>query len=264
MYTISNLERNPDDVEKEVLNLLCGSDYPWTWGGDAHQSNVSFERDGTGAVRLPQTHVSQVANTPRLNCGENQRNWISVRTTWSFSSKPVRVNADTWTIAITMTLSTCMALLEPQLSNHLKGTTTPEEHLRNPPPPSEAPFRWAPLRSAAFRSKQYNLTLSHGSFIEPFHNFLKPPYPILQSGPNRFRPNRFYYQLVFDKAPYPPREEWAVTYMNGLGASLNYHEYWVKTYHVRMGIPKKDLSWKDTFDLGWWFSPTVGESHSKP
>ncbi|KAJ4366085.1 hypothetical protein N0V95_000312 [Ascochyta clinopodiicola] len=148
--------------------------------------------------------------------------------------------------------------------NHWFEDAALQDHLRKPPPPSEAPFPWAPLRSDAFRPKQYTLTLSHGRFIEPFHHFIKPPYPILQSGPERFAPNRFSYKLVFDKSPYPPREEWAESYGNGdLRGSLEYHRYWEKTDFVRSFIVRKDQSWADTLALGWWLSSSTGDGHSR-
>ncbi|KAF9697520.1 hypothetical protein EKO04_004169 [Ascochyta lentis] len=241
------METKTNDAEEQVLALLCGNDDPWTWGGDVHQCRVSFESNGTGA----------------LNCGENQRSWIAVEFNWSFSTEPVRADTGTWTIAIQIILTTRLTSEYHKYNHWFEGAAL-QDHLRNPPPPSEAPFPWAPLHSAAFCPKQYTLTLSRGHFIEPFHHFIKPPYPILQSGSERFAPNRFSCQLVFDKSPYPPREEWAESFGNGdLRRSLEYHHYWERTDFVRGSIAKKDETWADTLDLGWWLSPSTGDGHSR-
>ena len=160
-----------------------------------------------------------------------------------------------------MTLTTRFTSEYHRRNHWFKGAAL-QDYIQNPPPVSEAPFRWAPLHSAAFYPKQYTLTLSRGHFIEPFHQFIKPPYPILKSGSERFAPNRFSYQLVFDKSPYPPREEWAESFENGhLRASLEYHHYWERTDFVRGSIAKKDQTWAETLDLGWWLSPSTGDGH---
>lgn len=57
---MSSMEKKTNDNEEQALALLCGSDYPWTWGGDSGICNIYFERDGTGAVSLPLLPCSRV------------------------------------------------------------------------------------------------------------------------------------------------------------------------------------------------------------
>ncbi|KAF1959123.1 hypothetical protein CC80DRAFT_490098 [Byssothecium circinans] len=228
--------------EEQVLTLLCGDADPWTWG-DANQCSLSFERNGTGAIL----------------CGENQRVWIAVEFNWSFNNqaRPVMANSDTWKFTIQMTLTTRLNPIYHTRNPWLTGEAL-QDHLRNPPPPSKAPFPWAPLHSAAFRPKQYTLMLSRGRFIEPFHCFVKQPFPIFQ--PYRYAPNRYACRLAFDdSSPYPPREEWVET--SGLKLSLDYHHFWERREFVREAIAKKDETWAETLDLGWWLSPTSGDGH---
>ncbi|KAF3001385.1 hypothetical protein E8E13_006891 [Curvularia kusanoi] len=242
---MSSMGTKTNDAEEQVLALICGNDEPWTWGGDAHQCRITFDRNGTGA----------------LNCGENQRSWIAVEFNWSFSTKPVRAETGSWTIAIQMTLTTRIPSEYHKYNHWFEGAAL-QDHLERPPPASDAPFPWAPLRSDAFQPKFYTLTLSHGRFIEPFHYFIKPAYPLFQSGADRFVPNRFSHQLVFDKSPYPPRKEWVESYGNGdLKRSLSYHHYWERTDFVRGPISRKDQTWADTLDMGWWLSSSAGEGH---
>jgi hypothetical protein len=267
---MSSMGTKTNDAEEQVLALICGNDEPWTWGGDAHQCRITFDRNGTGAVSiplllcakdLPYLYVLLVTNALQLNCGENQRSWIAVEFNWSFSTKPVRAETGSWTIAIQMTLTTRIPSEYHKYNHWFEGAAL-QDHLQKPPPASDAPFPWAPLCSDAFQPKFYTLTLSHGRFIEPFHYFIKPAYPLLQSGADRFVPNRFSHQLVFDKSPYPPRKEWVESYGNGdLKGSLSYHHYWERTDFVRGGISRKDQTWADTLDLGWWLSSSAGEGH---
>jgi len=50
---MSSMGTKTDDAEEQVLALICGNDEPWTWGGDAHQCRITFDRNGTGAVSVP-------------------------------------------------------------------------------------------------------------------------------------------------------------------------------------------------------------------
>ena len=167
-----------------------------------------------------------------------------------------------------MTFTTRLDSLYHERSPWLAGAAL-RDHVQNPPPPSKAPFRWAPLYSSAFSPRQYTLTLSRGRFIEPFHYFIKKPYPIFQLGDHRsycFAPNRYRSQLTFDVSPYPPREEWAYASEYGnlaLEPSLNYHRHWEKKRFVRDEISRNDETWAETLDLGWWLSPAVGDSHKR-
>jgi hypothetical protein len=165
-----------------------------------------------------------------------------------------------------MTLTTRIAPFYHDENPWLTGAAL-QDHLQNRPPPSKAPFPWAPLHSAAFSPKQYTLTLSRGRFIEPFHYFIKMSYPLFQFGnygSNRFAPNRYASQLAFDVSPYPPREEWAESWEHGsLGPSLDFHQHWEKREFVRDAIAKKDETWAETLDLGWWLSPAVGDAYKR-
>jgi hypothetical protein len=198
-----------------------------------------------------------------MNCGENQREWIAVEFNWSFTAGPVMADNGTWKFTIQMTLTTRLVPIYHAQNPWLTGGAL-EDNLQNPPPPSKAPFPWAPLHSAAFRPKLYTLTLSRGRFIEPFHFFIKKPYPIFQPVPYRYAPNRYACQLVFDMSPYPPREEWTEWAENGgLKLSMDYHHFWERREFVREAIAKKDETWAEMLDLGWWLSPTTGDSHMR-
>lgn len=165
-----------------------------------------------------------------------------------------------------MTFTTRISPSYDDRSPWLKGTAL-QEHLQNPPPPSKAPFRWAPLKSAAFTPKQFTLTLSRGRFIEPFHASIKKAYPLFQFGhygSNRFAPRRYRCQLEFDVSPFPPREEWTDSLEYGsLRPSLEYHQHWEQKRYVRYLIERKDEKWSETLDLGWWLSPSIGDSYKR-
>ncbi|KAF2643039.1 hypothetical protein P280DRAFT_515476 [Massarina eburnea CBS 473.64] len=231
---------NANDAEEQVLALLCGEAELWTWGGGTATCEFFFKRNGTGAIAA----------------GANQYAWLTVDFTWSFdhqAARPVMADNGTWKFTIQMTFTTLLRL------GPWRGDGARQDNLQNPPSPSEAPFPWAPLKSAAFRPKQYTLTLSRGRFIEPFHLSIKKPFPLFQSVPYCFAPNRYASKLAFDTSPYPPREEWVET--GGLRSILDYHLDWDKKEFVRGGISKKDETWAEMLDLGWWLSPTTGFRH---
>ena len=162
-----------------------------------------------------------------------------------------------------MTLTTRLTSIYHPRSPWLKDTAL-KDHLLNPPSPSKAPFAWAPLHTAAFRPKQYSLRLSRGRFIEPFHLFIKKPYPIFQPVPYCFAPRRYRWRLVFDVSPYPPREEWAVQNGSvGLKGSLEYQRCWEKRTFVRGDVARGDETWGEKFDVGWWFGGSVGDLHTR-
>lgn len=212
---------------------------------------------------LSHTYVFEVANALQLSCGHNQCIPITCGLKWSFSTEPVRAESGTWTIAIEMTLLTRLSPNYHHDNFWFKGAAL-QDHLENPPPPSEAPFGWAPLRSAAFRPKQYTLTLSRGRFIEPFHYFIKAPYPLLQPYYHRHLPNRYTHQIVFDKSPYPPLEEWVESYGKGtLKGTLEHYQFWERTNFVRGEILKKDQTWAEILDLKWWLSPYAGDGYTR-
>ena len=136
-------------------------------------------------------------------------------------------------------------------------------HLHTPPSPDSAPFPWAPLRRAAFRPKQYTLALSpRGRFIEPFQRHVKEPFPLFHQ--NSCAPNRYRSRLVFqDTSPYPPLDEWVEETAGGLAPSLEYHRFWEKTEFVRDAVARKDMSWAEMLDVGWWLSPSMGAGYSR-
>lgn len=202
----------------------------------------------------------------QISCGENQHDWFAVKSNWSFTEEPVKVDNNTWKFTIQMTFTTRIAPVYHDKNPWLTGAAL-QDHLQNPPLLSKAPFPWAPLHSAAFSPKQYTLTLSRGRFVEPFHYFVKKSYPLFQFrnyGSSRFAPNRYASQLAFDVSPYPPREEWAESWEQGsLGLSLDFHQHWEKKEFVRDAIAKKDETWAETLDLGWWLSPAVGDAYKR-
>ncbi|KAJ8113213.1 hypothetical protein OPT61_g4613 [Boeremia exigua] len=241
---------NQDDGKDQVLALLCGDAYPWTWGSTEASCQFTFRDDGKGTI----------------SCGENQHDWFALEMSWAFKGNPEKVDNNTWKFVIEMALNTRIASYYHAHNPWLTGDAL-QDHLENPPLPSTAPFPWAPLHSAAFCPKQYLLTLSHGRFIEPFHQFIKKPYPLFQFGEfgsNHFAPNRYASQLTFDVSPYPLREEWAESWgTGGLSPSLDYHQHWEKKRFVRDAIAKKDETWAEMLDFGWWLSPTLGDAYKR-
>ncbi|KAH6618914.1 hypothetical protein C7974DRAFT_427139 [Boeremia exigua] len=240
-----------DDSKEQALTLLCGGEDPWTWGGDAASCYFTFERGGTGTI----------------SCGENQRDWFAIETEWSLTTDPIRVNSNTREFSIQLTFTTRIAPWYHDRNPWLKGAAL-EEHLKNPPPASQAPFPWLPLQSVAFRPKTYSFTLSRGSFVQPFQYFIKVPYPLFQVknyGTNRFAPYRYRSQISFKTSPYPPREEWDESWPNrvALCMSLDFHRHWEKKNYVRESIATKDETWMDAFDLRWWLSPTLGDAYKR-
>lgn len=173
----------------------------------------------------------------------------------------------TWRFDIGLTFTTRIAPWYHDRSPWLQGDAL-EKHLKNPPPASEAPFPWAPLHSPTLRPKNYLFALSRGCFIEPWQHFIKAPNPLLQLrnyGSNGFAPNRYRSQITFDTSPYPPREEWDESWpdRSSLSMSLDFQRHWEKKHYVRDGIAKKNETWAETLDLGWWLSPTIGEAYKR-
>jgi hypothetical protein len=256
-----------NDAEEQVLALLCGNAYPWGWGvGNDSHTMIVFERNGTGIVGPPPLlcirvilHVHTRTNALQLYCGQCQNLWFSLEFNWLFTAAPVLLDKTTWRFNIQMTLTTRIAPVDSDRSQWLKGAAL-QDHHQNPPPPSEAPFRWAPLHTGAFRPKEYNLTLLRGRFIEPYHLLIKKPYPIFQSVPYNFAPDRHRYKLVFGTSPYPPREEWNENGANSIHC-LDYNDYWEIKDFAKDPISRKDETWAEWLGLGWWLSPTTGEQH---
>ena len=199
------------------------------------------------------------ANGTQVVIGQAQHDCLALELSWFFTSAPVKLNKDTWKFSIEMTYGT---RLTPHYQKPGFGIGYEEEdlqnHLQNPPSPSEAPFKWAPLRPVAFRPKPYTITLSRGRFCSPWDVFCKTPYPIFQTGyKRRSPPSRFLSQLMFDVSPFPPREEFA----EGMGLGTNPHnldiqQYWDIKVFVR---DSTKTTWAEYLDPWWWFSPMNGE-----
>lgn len=206
------------------------------------------------------------AYVAQISCGENQHDWFAIETTWCLTVDPFKVDDATWRYKILLAFTTRLAPWYHNKNPWLKGAAL-EEHLRNPPAQDRAPLPWVPLHGAAFRHKKFAITLSRGRFIEPWHYFIKSPFPLFQFknfGSKRFAPNRYASQVTFDVSPYPPREEWDDTLASGsLAHSLEFHRHWEKITFVRDAIAKKDHTWAETLDLGWWLSPRSGEAYER-
>ena len=175
----------------------------------------------------------------------------------------MQLDKTTWQYTVQITYSTRIARQYHKRNPWLKDTAL-EQHLQNLPPPTDAPFRWAPLHTPAFRPKTFKLTISRGRYIEPWHLFIKKPYPLFAGKVGRFRPHRYRSKLTFDVSPYPPEEEWAARFVgSGLEHSLESHRHWEKKEFVRDSIAAKDETWAEMLDLTWWLSPAVGEAYSR-
>lgn len=61
---------NTNDVKEKTLNLLCGDDNPWTWGGTDAGCYFAFDRDSTGTVSPPKPH-SRHTNHPQSTQSAN-------------------------------------------------------------------------------------------------------------------------------------------------------------------------------------------------
>jgi hypothetical protein len=216
-------------------------------------ASTDMKRNPTTCICLTKADSLQVA------MGENLADWLALELSWSFVSPPAKVKDNTWKFSIEMTFGTRLAPHYHERGFWFQGEEL-KNHLRNPPPPSEAPFRWAPLRPAAFRPKIFNITLSQGRFISPWDLAIKKPYPIFQSGQDRFIPSRYLSQLTFDVSPFPPREEYAEGGVPGVsGHVLDRQHFWEMKVFARDTIDRKDQTWAETLDLGWWLSPTNGK-----
>jgi hypothetical protein len=226
-----------------------------------------YVREKTHFLLSKQTHVKKEddANTKQINGGENQRDWLALKFTWSFTTLPILQDASTprYTFTMQLTLTTHLSPMHHSTNPWFTGAAF-ETHIQNPPSETEAPFPWAPLSPTSFRPKLFTLALSRGNFIEPFQLSIKKSYPIFRTVPYRFCPNRYAWQLLFDTSPYPPREEWKDDFLTGgLKASLEYHQYWEKREFVRGWIDRKDKTWVERLDLGWWLSPEIGDVYRK-
>ncbi|KAG9197689.1 hypothetical protein G6514_001158 [Epicoccum nigrum] len=237
---------NTKNVTEQVLDLLCGDDDLWTWGGTDAGCYFAFDRGGTGSI----------------SCGENQHDFFAIELTWLFAAEPVQLDKKTWRCTMEMAYSTRIARQYRNGNPWLKGEAF-EQHLHNLPSPIDAPFPWAPLHSPAFLPKTFTITISRGRYIEPWQHFIKKPYPLFQGEADRFPPRRYASKLTFDVSPYPPRGEWAEGFAAGLEQSLDFHRHWEKKEFVRDGIERGEETWAETLDLGWWLSPTVGEAYGR-
>ncbi|CAI6316968.1 unnamed protein product [Periconia digitata] len=234
----------PNVTREEILALLCDWKDPWTFGTRCW---IQFKRDGNG----------------QLSCDGEQRSYLAVEFSWSFKnepSEPRTVQKNIFKANIEITLSPRMHSMYHKSAYWLKGAAL-QEHLQNPPPPSEAPFPWAPVHSAAFRPKEYAITLSRGRFIDPGDYWRKGPYPILQkSSFDLLKPSRYACKLVFDKSPFPPREKWT---NDSICTFLDYSPFYEWKEFVRDSIDARDQTWVETLNLDWWFSPSSGEGYQR-
>ncbi|RAL04508.1 uncharacterized protein BO80DRAFT_398782 [Aspergillus ibericus CBS 121593] len=195
----------------ESLSIL--TEEPWFW--DPFQRNeIKFHPDGTGD----------------LICRYETQTWIMARFDWSLPQPPSTFTNNNTSgsktdllahFPITLTLTKCLI---------------PNSHI-----PQYTKINEALLTDEAFRSKTYTVRLEKGAFITQ-HDVMYAD--------SKWNAARYAMRLVFDKSPYPPREEWRE--VNG---ALEAFRVWEWTEFCSRGMPERGVvgaAWGRVMEmLGW-------------
>ncbi|RDK38958.1 hypothetical protein M752DRAFT_329516 [Aspergillus phoenicis ATCC 13157] len=156
-----------------VLSILCG-----TWNLDSEEEmQMIFYENGTGELILRHIFNAWIAaETEWKSLGPQPLDQISVSDSDTTSQTEAQVLAH-FNLEITLTKRAITT----------RGST--DDYILNE----------ENLINAAFLPKRYSVRLEKGSFKTAFERAAVPVRPWRQS---------YAYQLVFDKSPYPPLNEW--------------------------------------------------------
>ncbi|KAI3011142.1 hypothetical protein CBS147346_1343 [Aspergillus niger] len=156
-----------------VLSILCG-----TWNLDSEEEmQMIFYENGTGELILRHIFNAWIAaETEWKSLGPEPLDHISVSDSDTTSQTEAQVLAH-FNLEITLTKRAITT----------RGST--DDYILNE----------ENLIDAAFLPKRYSVRLEKGSFKTAFERAAGPVRPWRQS---------YAYQLVFDKSPYPPLNEW--------------------------------------------------------
>ncbi|KAF7586501.1 hypothetical protein BBP40_008783 [Aspergillus hancockii] len=159
-------------MTEPLLSVLTGES--WSWDSlDANQ--ITFNKDGTG----------------KLICRAELNVWIAAEFDWKphdpkSLSQPINItNASSKTPSLLGEFNIELALTKRRIAK--LGDVDTQRYRINE----------SLLTDAAFTPKTYTIRLEQGGFLTPFD--ARQP---VASSP------MFAVRLVFDKSPYPPREEW--------------------------------------------------------
>ncbi|KAK7981193.1 hypothetical protein PG989_013650 [Apiospora arundinis] len=163
------------DTKDTALSVLCD---PELWGWDERPfCSISFNRDGTGTLRA----------------GSELCVFIAAETEWKLKTAgvldaPVDLGRsstkDGSTLGIFDMEITLTTRVHPLLKDHFQDGDLVNEKA---------------LTETAFIPKTFNIKLERGHFAEPALSMTKE---------QPFRGPKYQFRLVFDKSPFPPREEW--------------------------------------------------------
>ncbi|GJC80594.1 hypothetical protein ColLi_03432 [Colletotrichum liriopes] len=190
-----------------LQSILCGE--PWAWDSD-DACHITFENNGAGELVARSELCIWIAAEIEWKCSNPEvlKNVISVNETssfWSYGSTARQIAQ--FDIEVTLTkrrVSTLGSALEryKRINDEL-------------------------LSEAAFAPKVYTVRLEHGVFRSPAS---------LSSGNSQWSP-RYNLQIIFDKSPYPPENEWKDT--SGGPEAI---KFWEWTEFCSGKLPAKDNS----------------------
>ncbi|KAK2591897.1 hypothetical protein QQS21_010421 [Conoideocrella luteorostrata] len=157
-------------MEETWLSILCGQ--PWLWDSDG-ANQISFAEDGTGdLICRPELNVWIAAEFDWKSCDGKLSQTIDI----------TRTNNKTIQAQIELTLTKRRI---PRIGAAKMAEDTINESL---------------LKDSAFQPKSYTLALENDIFLSQFDSINARHLPS--------HTPRFGFRLVFDKSPYPPRDEW--------------------------------------------------------
>ncbi|KAI1861846.1 hypothetical protein JX265_009349 [Neoarthrinium moseri] len=189
----------PDTAKDTVLSLLCGPDL-WHWDPRGSCS-ISFHKNGTGLVRLPSLLQAfllarrSILTIYQLRAGAEISDFIAAGFDWELK-RPESLNHIVDLNQIDERRGTLLSQFEVEL------TLTTRVHPRLQETRHLCTLlNEQALTDGAFLPKFYTIRLEYGRFDDPSTSWMHDP-------PALYRPPKYALRLLFDKSPFPAREEW--------------------------------------------------------
>lgn len=178
-----------------LLSIL--TDETWSW--DPYENQIKFNTDGTGTVlphftpQPPQPKPTSTLTNPQLICRLKLVVWIAAEFDW----KPKNPEC----LSQPIDLPTNAPRRPSQLTQfNIEITLTKRRITALGDAVNRLVINEQLLTDAAFLPKEYTVKLENGQFL------------CASDVGGRYSDSpRFRTRLVFDKSPYPPREEWKET-----------------------------------------------------
>ncbi|TVY44160.1 hypothetical protein LOCC1_G005920 [Lachnellula occidentalis] len=160
-------------MNESLCSILSGDD----WIIDLlapFSKSLKFNLDGTGELWC---------------CGEHYM-WIALDFQW----KSIGVGQP-----VTSATAATRSNKSPQIMGQLNIEITLSRRIPQEVEPRYAGFVFNQLEDTAFQPKSYSIRIEKGHFVRP---------SAVGSPVNYKHPDKYALRLLFDKSPYPPREEW--------------------------------------------------------